>query len=210
MISRRGKRTFRDKSDLKFPAKSLSVLFFFLRITTIFFRIRKTNSALCKLKKKNINTVNESVSVSCQTDIDQLAMEELVKNVAISKIENKRFFKTKTTTTTEAGMKRKLIMDNVLYNDESMKFYTGLPTLTCLMAIFNILKPLADKLKYWDNNKGSRVNFQKKPSVKKIGKKRRLTTFQEFILTLVILRQGLLVQHLSDVIAISKYSVSKV
>ena len=48
-------------------------------------------------------------------------MEELVKNVAISKIENKRFFETKSTTT-EAGMKRKLIMDNVLYNDQSMNF----------------------------------------------------------------------------------------
>ena len=208
MISRRGKRTFRDKSDLKFPAKSLSVFFFFKDHDDIF-QYKENKFSSLQTEKKNINTVNESVSVSCQTDIDQLEMEELVKNVAISKIESKRFFETKTTTS-EAGMKRKLIMDNVLYNDESMKFYTGLPTLTCLMAIFNILKPLADDLKYWDNNKGSRVNFQKKPSVKKIGKKRRLTTFQEFILTLVRLRQGLLVQHLSDVIAISKYSVSKV
>lgn len=49
-------------------------------------------------------------------------------------------------------MKRELFMNNVLNNDESVKFYTGLPTLTCLMAIFNILKPLAKKLKYWDTN----------------------------------------------------------
>ena len=53
------------------------------------------------------------------------------------KIENKRFFETKSTTT-ETGVKRELIMDDVLNNDKSVKFYTGLPTLTCLMAIFNI------------------------------------------------------------------------
>ena len=107
-------------------------------------------------------------------------------------------------------MKRELFMDNVLNNDQSVKFYTGLPTLTCLMAIFNILKPLAKKLKYWDTNKGNKVNFQKKPSVKNSGKKRSLTTFQELILALVRLRLGLLVQHLSDVSANSKSSVSKV
>ena len=49
--------------------------------------VRKTKSALHQLK--NTNTVNESVSVSCQTDIDQIEMEELVKNEARLKIEDK-------------------------------------------------------------------------------------------------------------------------
>ena len=146
-----------------------------------------------------MNTANESVSVSCQTDIDQLEMEELVKNVARLKIESKVL---RNKVNNKAAMKRELFMDNVLNNDESVKFYTGLPPLTFLMAIFNILKPLAEKLKYWDSNKGNKVNFQMKPSVRKSGKKRNLTTFQEFILTLVRLRLGLLVQHLSDIFAI--------
>ena len=123
-------------------------------------------------EKKNINTVNESVSVSCQTDIDQLETEGLVKNVVRLKIENKWFFETKSTATEAAGMKRELFMDNVLNKDASVKFYKGLPTLYCLMEIFNILKPLAEKLKFWDSNKGNRVNFQKEPSVKKSGIKR--------------------------------------
>ena len=104
-------------------------------------------------------------------------------------------------------MKRELFMDNVLNKDESAKFYTGFPTLTCLMAIFNILKPFAEKVKYWDSNKGNKVNFQKKPFVKISGKKRSL---KECILTLLGLRLGLLEQHLSNVFAISKSSVSKV
>ena len=71
-------------------------------------------------------------------------MEELVKNVARLKIEKKVL---RNKVNSKAAMKHELFMDNVLNNDESVKFYTGLQTLTCLMAIFHILKPLAEKLK---------------------------------------------------------------
>ena len=37
-------------------------------------------------------------------------------------------------------MKRELFMEDVLKNDESVKFYTGIPSLACLMMIFNLLK----------------------------------------------------------------------
>ena len=30
-----------------------------------------------------------------------------------------------------------------------MRFYTGIPSLALLMAIFSILKPAAEKMKYW-------------------------------------------------------------
>ena len=33
-------------------------------------------------------------------------------------------------------MKRELLMEDVLKNDESAKFYKGIPSLTCLMIIF--------------------------------------------------------------------------
>lgn len=192
---------------MKFPAKSPRVSSDVASKDHDYIFPCKENKVSSSPTEKNINAVNESVSVSCQTDIDQLEMEELVKTVARLKIENKNL---RNKVNNKAAMKREIFLDNVLNNDESVKFYTGLPTLTCLMAIFNILKPLAEKLKYWDSNKGNKVNFQKKPSVKKSGKKRSLTTFQEFILTLVRLRLGLLVQHLSDIFAISKSSVSKV
>ena len=57
-------------------------------------------------------------------DIDQLEMEELVKNVARLKIENNVLLNK----VNKAVMKRELFMDNMLNNDESVKFYTGLPT----------------------------------------------------------------------------------
>ncbi|PFX22405.1 uncharacterized protein LOC111334310 [Stylophora pistillata] len=107
------------------------------------------------------------------------------------------------------ALKRKLFTDDILKNDEPVKFYMGFPTLACLMAIFNLLKPAAEKLKYWDSNKGKKVNFQYRP-VKKSGKRRSLIILQEFILTLVRLRLGLLVQHLLDTPSISKSSVCMV
>ena len=88
MISRRGKRNSRDESDLKFPAKSTRVSSeVALKDRDYIFPCKK--SAFLQLKK-NINTVKESVFVSCQTDIDQLEIMELVKNVARLKIAGKQ------------------------------------------------------------------------------------------------------------------------
>nr|XP_058945386.1 uncharacterized protein LOC131773427 [Pocillopora verrucosa] len=76
--------------------------------------------------------------------------------------------------------------------------------------IFNLLKPFAEKLKYWDKNKEKEVTYQKDSSKKKPGKQRLLTIMEEFILTLVRLRLGLLSRHLSDIFGVSEGTVSKV
>ena len=78
------------------------------------------------------------------------------------------------------------------------------------MMIFNLLKPFAEKLKYWDKNKEKKVSYQKDSSKKKPGKQRLLTIMEEFILTLVRLRLGLLSRHLTDIFGVSEGSVSKV
>lgn len=50
--------------------------------------------------------------------------------------------------TNSKQLKRELFVDDVLKDDESIKFYTGIPSLACLTMIFNLLKPFAEKLKY--------------------------------------------------------------
>lgn len=50
--------------------------------------------------------------------------------------------------TNSKQLKRELFVDDVLKDDESFKFYTGIPSLACLTMIFNLLKPFAEKLKY--------------------------------------------------------------
>lgn len=58
-------------------------------------------------------------------------------------------------------------MEDVLKDDESVNFFTGIPSLVCSMMIFNLLKPFAEKLKYWDKNKEKEVSYQKDSSKKK-------------------------------------------
>ena len=41
-------------------------------------------------------------------------------------------------------------------NNDSVKFYTGIPTLGCLNMLANLITPEADKLKYWDFGSGKK------------------------------------------------------
>ena len=101
-------------------------------------------------------------------------------------------------------------MDDVLKDDESVKFFTGMPSLAFFMMKFNLLKPFAEKLEYWDKNKEKEVSYQKDSSKKKPGKQRLLIIMYEFMLTLMRLRLRLLSRHLTHIFGISEGSVSKV
>ena len=141
-----------------------------------------------------------------QTDFPFEDFEVLTSEIDALKEERARL---KAKLTNNKQLKRELFVD-VLKNDGSVKFYTGIPSLACLMMIFNLLKPFAEKLKYWDKNKEKDVRYQKDSNKKKPGKQRLLTIMDEFILTLVRLRLGLLSRHLSDIFGVSEGSVSKV
>ena len=45
--------------------------------------------------------------------------------------------------------KENLRRELFIRDDSAVKFYTGIPSLTLLIAIFSILKPAAEKMKYW-------------------------------------------------------------
>ena len=94
-------------------------------------------------------------------------------------------------------------MDDVLKDNESVKFFTGIPSLACFMVIFNLLKPFVEKLEYWDKNKEKEVSYQNDSNKKKPGKQRLLTIMEEFILTLVRLRLGLVSRYLWSIRRIS-------
>ena len=94
-------------------------------------------------------------------------------------------------------------MNDVLKDNESVKFFTGIPSLACFMMIFNLLKPFVEKLEYWDKSKEKEVSYQKDSSKKKPGKQRLLTIMEEFILTLVRLRLGLVSRYLWSIRRIS-------
>ena len=142
-----------------------------------------------------------------QTDFPYEDLEVLTSKIDALKQENAEL---KSKLSNKKQLKRELFVDDVLKDDESVKFFTGIPSLACFMMIFNLLKPFAEKLKYWDKNKEKKVSYQKDSSKKKPGKQRLLTIMEEFILTLVRLRLGLLSRHLTDIFGVSEGSVSKV
>ena len=56
----------------------------------------------------------------------------------------------KATLAGKSRLNRKFFLEDVMKNDDSVKFYTRIPTLGCLNMLVNLITPEADKLKYWD------------------------------------------------------------
>ena len=54
-------------------------------------------------------------------------------------------------------LKRDLFMEVVQRDDSSVRFYTGLPSLSCLLMLFDFLKPVANCMKYWDGKNKTRA-----------------------------------------------------
>ena len=85
--------------------------------------------------------------MGCQTDISTSDFEKLEDEVRNLK---KRLADKNT-------LKRDLFMDDVVKNDDSLKFYTGIPSRGCFNLMSDLLKPQAEKLKYWDKSKGKQM-----------------------------------------------------
>ena len=76
-------------------------------------------------------------------------------------------------------LKRELFLEDVMKNDDSVNFYTGIPTLGCLNMLVNLITPEADKIKYWDKNKDKKMKYQTLP-VTKPGRKKNLVSLRNF------------------------------
>jgi len=44
-------------------------------------------------------------------------------------------------------------VEHVCKNNQTVRFYTGIPSLACLFIVFNFLRPIAEKMKYWNGKK---------------------------------------------------------
>lgn len=72
-----------------------------------------------------------------------------------------------------------MVMEDVLNSDDSVNFYTGIPSLACFTLLLNTLLPYAENMKYWDKNKCQLSNYQKNLDLKKPGRKRSLQINEE-------------------------------
>ena len=109
-----------------------------------------------------------------------------------------------------AQRRREQLVQDVLKSNESVKFYTGIPSLSCFMLLVNTLLPYAGKMKYWDKNKRQKSYYQSDPEKAKPGRKRDVGLKGEFILVLLRLKLGLMERHLADMFAVSVSRVSRI
>ena len=109
-----------------------------------------------------------------------------------------------------AQRRREQVVQDVLKSNESVKFYTDIPSLSCFMLLVNTFLPYAEKVKYWDKNKDQKSYYQDDPEKEKPGRKRKLELKEEFILILLWLKLGLMERHLADMFAVSVSTVSRI
>ena len=100
----------------------------------------------------------------------------------------------------------------MIRDDESVKFYTGLPNLVCFNLTFNRANRTLHKniIKYWDKKKNGKSYYQNDVSKNKPGRLRHVSEKEEHLLVLCRLRLGVLNRQLGDMFGVSEASVCKI
>ena len=88
--------------------------------------------------------------------------------------------------------------------------YTGLPSIVFLMGMFEILKDGASNMKYWTRQSSSDSKKWQEGNWKKPGRARKLSLFEEFVLTLLRFRLGISTQFLGMLFGVSQSTVSSI
>ena len=114
----------------------------------------------CEGQKKDKDVVDPQgkTSRACQTDLTIDDWRLLQEEADRLKIENAELLKK---CCNKAEQKRNFFYDDVVKSDESVKFYTGIPSHSCLLMLFDVHNVEAQKLKYWDKNKNRTVCYEK-------------------------------------------------
>lgn len=141
----------------------------------------------------------EPVDMSTQTDLTGEGIELLQRQT--------REMKAKLSD--KEALLRDCFLENVIKSDVSVKHYTGLPSKPILDGLFSSIEADKCKLKYWSGKK-SVGDMKYEEEGKKPGPKRKLSPYEEFILTLVRLRLGIVGFVLADLFGVSKTRVSQI
>ena len=117
----------------------------------------------CKGQREdNVVDPHGKTSRACQTDFTMDDWRHWQEEADRLKTENAELLKK---CCNKAEQKRNFFYDNVVKSDEFcdnvVKFYTGVPSHSCLLMLFDVHNVEAQKLKYWDKNKNRTVCYQK-------------------------------------------------
>ena len=73
----------------------------------------------------------------------------------------------------------------MLRDDESVKFYTGLPNLACFHLTLGLIQPYTKNIKYWDEKEKGKSYYQTNASKTKPGRQRQLSEKEEYLLVIL-------------------------
>ena len=104
-------------------------------------------------------------------------------------------------------LKRKFFVDAVTSSDKNARFWTGIETLTVLNFVFEYLLPCAQFVPLWMGKKRESLT---KRHYRKTPKKRTLSFFEEFIMTLVRIRRGLDTEEMAYLFGVTQSQVTHV
>ena len=109
----------------------------------------------------------------------------------------------------ESSFRQKtLTLDNIKDNQKQMQFWTGFPSFDNFKAIFNFLEPRAKDMVYWRGHMSTSTCTSTRSN--KPGPERKLDLLDEFFMTMVRLRVGLLTEDLAQRFNVSAGTVSSV
>ena len=170
-------------------------------------RIRNRNGEIISTQVQCADHVSEQVeSTLCDKAVcTELAGKEIESLLAQVKELEKTVVDLK-----KKQLSSKFAVSTIAHDDRKVAFHTGFPTYD-FMACFRYLGPAVSNLVYWSSNSQKQESSgtplrSKAPS----GRARRLQPVNEFFMTLVRLRLGLLEQDLADRFGISTSTVSRI
>ena len=144
---------------------------------------------------------NDEVTVassSCQTDLsmaDIAGMETKMGGME----ESLRYYEDKQRIT------RENFVAHVTANDGNARYYTGMPSVTMLLGILNVVVECCGDITYW---KGPSTTPRRRPM--NTVNRRALSTTEEYIMTLARIKLGLDTQHLGYLFGIHATTVTRI
>ena len=106
-------------------------------------------------------------------------------------------------------------LNKIKDDDGAIKFYTGFPNYSCLLAFFEYLLPKVQNMHYWRGKSTTERDagdffYRSTENNTRPGPQRKLSFIDEFFLVLLRLKVGLFVNDLSDRFNISPTLVSRI
>ena len=101
-------------------------------------------------------------------------------------------------------------MDKIFKSDSNLLRYTGIPSKGLFDSLYALLSEKTKELKYWKGQAKSQALNNDEDTGMKPGPKRKLTGKEEFTLTMVRLKTGMLTTTIADLFGISQCLVSQI